>query len=258
MNLIYFDESRNSGTNLNDPEQPVFVLGALVVPESCWQALEADLEAALAEHFPEIAKGGVEVHSSDLRGNRHAFRGVDLARRVAFRDAWLSIAQAHPLRFIARVTVKKQYQKWLGETFGAGAVVINPHIVAFHRIAVAVNDHLRAKGELGVFISDENKEIVKDVEKLIRQLRLADGPLRLSNVVEKGFFIDSAKSRILQLCDMCALHARKMAEAHKLGAGLKEIDRAGVEMLEPLILEGWSEEFWDAMEWLKAWRGEGR
>jgi len=28
MHLIYLDESGNSGTNLTDPQQPIFVLGA--------------------------------------------------------------------------------------------------------------------------------------------------------------------------------------------------------------------------------------
>ena len=48
---------------------------------------------------------------------------------------------------------------------------------------------------LGMFISDENKEIVRDVEKSIKVLRGMEGTLRLSQIVEKGFFIDSAKSR---------------------------------------------------------------
>ncbi len=68
MHLVYFDESGNSGNNLNDPEQPIFVLGALIVPETCWQAVESDLEAELAKHFPEIAAAGEELHSGDLRG----------------------------------------------------------------------------------------------------------------------------------------------------------------------------------------------
>jgi hypothetical protein len=38
MHLVYFDESGNSGNNLNDAEQPIFVLGALIVPETCWQS----------------------------------------------------------------------------------------------------------------------------------------------------------------------------------------------------------------------------
>jgi hypothetical protein len=40
MHLIYLDESGQTGTNLRDTVQPVFVLGALIVPESVWLALE--------------------------------------------------------------------------------------------------------------------------------------------------------------------------------------------------------------------------
>lgn len=39
MHLIYIDESGNTGKNLADPQQPVFVLGALVIPEGSWQWL---------------------------------------------------------------------------------------------------------------------------------------------------------------------------------------------------------------------------
>jgi hypothetical protein len=45
--LIYFDESGQTGTNLRDAVQPVFVLGALIVPESVWLALERDLQTAI-------------------------------------------------------------------------------------------------------------------------------------------------------------------------------------------------------------------
>ncbi len=44
MHLIYLDESGNTGGNLGDSEQPVFLLGALMVPEECWQDLERDLD----------------------------------------------------------------------------------------------------------------------------------------------------------------------------------------------------------------------
>jgi hypothetical protein len=36
MYLVYFDEFGNTGTNLNDSEQPVFVLCALAVPKTKW------------------------------------------------------------------------------------------------------------------------------------------------------------------------------------------------------------------------------
>ena len=47
MHLIYLDESGQTGTNLRDTFQPVFALGALVVPESAWLALEKDCQSNL-------------------------------------------------------------------------------------------------------------------------------------------------------------------------------------------------------------------
>jgi hypothetical protein len=116
-------------------------------------------------------------------------------------------------------------------------------------VAQVVNRYLARLQGRGMFISDENKEIVRDVEKSIRQLRLASGPLRLSQIIEKGFFIDSAKSRVLQLCDMCVLHARKKEEvAGRIAA--KPFDVEGVKLIEPLILRG-NEQIWDVIAWLK-------
>jgi hypothetical protein len=248
MYLVYFDESGNSGNNLNDPEQPIFVLGALIVPESCWQALERDLESTLVAHFPHIAASGEEIHSGDLRGSRGAFKGVPVPQRVALRDAWLEVAKGHDLKFVYRSIEKKRYQKWMHDTFGVG-VAINPHIAAFPLVAQVVNRHLARHRELGMFISDENKEIVRDVEKSLRQLRLSAGPLKLSQVVEKGFFIDSSKSRILQLCDLCVLHARKKEEV-QAGMPEKPFDVEGIKLIGPLILRG-NEQIWDVLEWLK-------
>src|SRR4051794_2853837 len=97
-------------------------------------------------------------------------------------------------------------------------VKINPHVAAFPLVARVVDEYLGGlPGKaLGMFISDENKEIVHDIEKSIKVLRAVTGTLRLGQIVEKGFFIDSKKSRVLQLCDLCALSARKKEEG-KMG-----------------------------------------
>ncbi len=248
MQLVYFDESGNSGNNLNDVEQPIFVLGALIVPEERWQPLERDLEASVVSHVPEVAAAGTEIHSSDLRGSRGAFKGMPVVQRVALRDAWLKVAHDHQLKFVYRSIEKKKYQAWMHETFGVG-VAVNPHIVAFALVAQVINEYLINHKSLGIFISDENKEIVRDVEKSVRQLRLLSGPLRLSQIVEKGFFIDSSKSRVLQLCDLCVLHARKKEEV-KPGAIPKPFDVEGIKLIDPLIHRG-NEQIWDVLDWLK-------
>src|SRR5262245_23446103 len=102
MHLVYIDESGNTGTDLGDPQQPVFVLGSLIVPTDDWQSLEVDLERAIAQLFPKLSTDAVEIHAADLRNGQNVFHGVSVSERIALRDAWLKIAQTHKLAFIYR------------------------------------------------------------------------------------------------------------------------------------------------------------
>lgn len=250
MHLIYVDESGNTGTNFTDSEQPLFVLAALIVPETCWIELESDLEAALRDLCPAIAAADGEIHATELRSGRGAFKGIAVADRIAIRDRWLGIALKHKLKLVYRSLAKRRFQNWLISTFGTG-ITINPHVAAFALVARVVNEHLVALGpkELGMFISDENKEIVRDVEKSIKVLRRKDGALQLTRIVEKGFFIDSAKSRILQLCDLCAMSVRKKEE-RKEGLSAQTVDDSGIALIEGLIHRG-DDSLVDVLQWLE-------
>lgn len=255
MHLVYIDETGNTGTDLHDSQQPIFVLAALIIPATQWQALEADLEAAIKKHFPMLEASDIEIHATDLRSGRGAFKGLPIESRLGLQDEWLKIAKKYELKLIYRAIVKKRFLNWLVTTFGSG-VLINPHIAAFPLIARVVNDYLTSlsASALGMFISDENKEIVRDVEKSIKVLRGIDGTLRLSRIVEKGFFIDSTKSRPLQLCDVCALLARKKEE-RKAGLPAKSIDDSGLDLIEPLIHRG-NESLTDVLAWLTTSKNE--
>ena len=256
MHIIYFDETGNTGTNLRDPQQPVFVLGALIVPEETWQALEAALQAAVEESFGPSRPEDFEVHGTELRNGRGHFHGLPVSERLAFRDRWLTLATEHGLKFVYRAIEKTRFRRWAEGTFGSG-VQINPYVVAFPLVSRVVDEYLAARPgrPLGIFVFDENKEVARDVEKSLRVLRGVESPLRLGRIVEKGFFIDSRKSLLLQLCDVCAFSARKKEE-RELGLPAKEIDTGGIERLEPLIHRG-NEAIWDVIAWVMEEREKG-
>lgn len=251
MNLIYMDESGNTGTNLQDEQQPVFALGALIIPEEKWQSLEADLEQSVEGFYPSPRPENFEVHAKELLSGDNYFKSYSIPQRLALRDMWLDIAVRHELTFVYRAITKKRLQRWIHQSMGSG-VSLNPHIVAFPLVARVLDDYLREQGEraLGIFISDENKEIVRDVEKAIKALRFIDGNLRLGQIIEKGFFIDSAKSLPLQLCDLCLFVARKREET-KIGRKERRIDAGAYERLEPIIHRG-GESLQDILAWLKS------
>ena len=258
MHLIYLDESGQTGTNLRDTAQPVFVLGALIVPEACWLALEKDLQAAVEKSFPAPRPDDFEVHATEISNPRKGhFKQFPIAHRLAFRDEWFRLAQKHALKFVYRAITKKRFADWINNTFGSG-VAINPHVAAFPLVARVVYDLLKSLpgSPLGIFISDENREVVGDVEKAIRFFRGAEGALKLGQIIEKGFFIESEKSLVLQLCDLCVYTARRREEK-KLGLPVKPIDESGLPLIEPLIHVG-DERLRDVNSWLEQEQKKGR
>jgi len=258
MHLIYLDESGQTGTNLKDTVQPVFTLGALIVPENCWLALEIDLQAAIEKSFPAPRPEDFEIHATEISNPRQAyFKQFPIAHRLDFRDDWFRIAQNHALKFVYRAISKKRFADWSYNTFGSG-VAINPHVAAFPLVARVVDDLLKSLpgAPLGIFISDENREVVGDVEKAIRFFRGAEGVLKLGQIIEKGFFIESEKSLVLQLCDLCVYTARRREEK-KLGLSVKAIDDSGIPLIEPLVHVG-DERLRDVNTWLEQQQKKGR
>ena len=250
MHLIYLDESGNSGNNLNHTQQPIFVLSALLVPETEWLPIESELAAEVNRFFP-TRPDDFEIHASEIINPRGFFRAFPVQTRLDFYKALMDVAARHKLRVIHRAIIKKRYLHWLEKTFGAG-VVINPHLAAFPLVAHVVNDFLRQlPGKpLGIFISDENRDVAQDVEKSQRILRGTPGRLHLSQIIEKGFFIDSRKSLLLQLCDLCA-HALRRLEEKKAGITLKPLHEHCIPLVKPLIHRG-TEALPDVLAWLES------
>ncbi len=249
MHLIYFDETGNTGNDLDQPDQPIFVLGALVVPETAWSALEADLLAAIARHVPAPIPVDLEIKGSELHNPRGFFRSLPIVVRLALRDDWLNIAGGHGLRLIYRAIPKRRYKAWLLATFGGG-VAINPHVAAFPLVARVVDDYLRQLpgAPLGIFIFDENRDVVTDIEKSLRVLRSTDGTLRLDRIIEKGFFIDSRSSLPIQLCDLC-IYAGRRKEEVKAGLKVKPLDQTCIPLFDRLVHRG-DEKLTDVLAWL--------
>jgi len=125
-------------------------------------------------------------------------------------------------------------------------------------VARVVDDLLKSLpgSPLGIFISDENREVVSDVEKAIRVLRGTEGVLKLGQIIEKGFFIQSEKSLVLQLADLIVYTARRREE-QKLDLAVKPLDQSGIPLIEPLIHVG-DERFRDVNAWLEQQQKKGR
>jgi hypothetical protein len=120
-------------------------------------------------------------------------------------------------------------------------------------VCMEVDHYLRQTGDdqLGMFIFDEQKETLDDAERSLRTLRLdSKSILKTTNIIEKGFFIDSSKSFALQLVDLAAYYIRKYEE-NELGLRVSDFDKQTFGKIKELASTGIGSNVVDILEWVK-------
>lgn len=247
--LAYMDESGNTGLDFKNPAQPVFVLGSLLVPASDWLSIESELALLVDQHFSEIPEEEREIHTHKLISGSKPFRPFGREHCLTFQRSWMLVAQKYELKFFYQNIDKKRFGAWVDKTYGGG-IKLNPHAMAFPLLSNIINQHLRKQVDdpLGILISDEHKELSSDLEKTLRLLRADTSNLKHDRIIEKCFFIDSSKSLLLQLCDMCVYYARKLHEDAD-GHPIREHHREGISLLQPLIQNA-DTPFQEVLDWM--------
>lgn len=252
MNLVYIDESGNTGLNLKDSQQPMFLLAAMIVPESKWFSLEGHFLDILKEYFRYPLPSPFEIQAKDLKNRRGVFEKLTFAQQLSFRDRMLQLLLDNKIAVVYRRIIKSKFAIFCEKHYGPG-IKVNPYIMALPFVCMEVDHFLRQSGpdQLGMFIFDEQKETLDDAERSLRTLRLdATSILKTSNIIEKGFFIDSSKSFALQLVDLAAYYIRKYEES-KLGLRVSPVDKQTFFRIKDLVSMGVGSSVVDVLEWVK-------
>lgn len=252
MNFVYIDESGNTGLNLKDPQQPVFLLAAMILPESKWFSLEKLFFKAARKYFGDPLPSPFEIQAKDLKSGRGVFENLTFTQQLSFRDKMLQLLLDNKIAVIYMRIIKSKFAAFCEEHYGSG-IKVNPYIMALPFVCMEVDHYLRQTGDdqLGMFIFDEQKETLDDAERSLRTLRLdSKSILKTTNIIEKGFFIDSSKSFALQLVDLVAYYIRKYEE-NELGLRVSDVDKQTFGKIKELASTGIGSNVVDILEWVK-------
>lgn len=257
MILVYVDESGDTGLNLKDVQQPVFVLCALLVPEDLWHRLESDFMQLVGEFFENRIPAEFELHTTDLKSRRGFFAGFTPEQTFAFRDRVFRLVEKFGLQARYMRILKKDFDKFCQKRYGSG-VKVEPYFMALPFLCRDIDRFLAERDTRGILILDEHR-MAGDIDKSLWTLRL-DGAssLRTERIVEKGFSIESRLSVPLQLADFLAYYLRKWEE-HKAGYRTSPYDQAVFPRLGALAqtfaVDGFQDIFaWVAMQTLRKQR----
>ena len=234
MYLVYLGESGNTGTSLEDPNQPHHVYVGLMVHEDQWNEIKVVFSQICEIYFGRSlgeANTPAELQAADIVQGKGFFSSWTKTRRLQFIDALLDILiqRQTPLivsyvdkqEFASAVQTDNQHQRcWRG-----------PWEPAFSRLVFSLdiymdemNMALMSSEEMHSGKPWEIKEraaIIADSGKdagpqLMQQLLKTEIDLPTGAVLENIHFVRSQDSHCTQLADMCAYFMRRWLQQPSL------------------------------------------
>ncbi len=228
MLICYLDESGNTGKRLNDPDQPIHYLAAVIVREDRIREM-GDRLHALADAAP-ASEPLAEYHGDQLFHGTGPWQGVPPRRRVDEYAKALSV-MSEVGAGVAHASINKPLL--ISDQ--------NPHLLALQFLTEKIELWLRSQtdelGQRALLVADHSHEHDQYAFDLIQRMQVAGGPvgerkglnLSLDHIVDGVYFAHSERSWGIQLADMVAFVMNR-SERIRRSAGDPRSDRA-IQML---------------------------
>ena len=203
MLICYLDESGNTGRRLDDPDQPIHYLAAVLVREDRVREM-ADRMQALADAAP-TGEPLVEYHGDQLFHGSGPWQGVRPRHRVSEYAKALAVMSEIDAA-VAHASINKP--RLVGDQ--------NPHLLALQFLTEKVERWLRSQtdelGQRALLVADHSHEHDQYAFDLIQGMQASGGPvgsneglnIALQHIVDGVYFAHSERSWGIQLADLVA------------------------------------------------------
>jgi len=224
MHFFYLDESGDTGNNLADCEQPIFVLAGLSVADKKWNNTKEQLDGIVNRYFAGNVPNNFELHASELLSPRGEgpFEGHQIERRLEMVNNLIGLIAdlGHNIHFFA---IDKRKMEQAECSFATAFSNKSPFLLAFDYLITYMNWHVKenlGQSARGMIVLDEKEEHHESVESIIHNRRYAvPANQKVKWIVEFSYPVDSKKNPMIQLSDLVALCIRRFLE---IETGYKE------------------------------------
>lgn len=220
MHFFYLDESGCTGANLEDENQPIFVLGGFSIADQKWNKTQKAFSQLLADYFDGNVPEGFELHSFELLSpnGEGPFEGHPIEDRLELVRNVLDLVvdSSHDVHFFA---IEKQTLAGAETDFELNYNYNVPYLCAFDYLVTYINWHVKKNlghTARGLIVLDEKDELHADIEKIVHERRFGGvAAHRIKWIVEFSYPIDSRKNPMIQISDLITLCLRRFLEIDK-------------------------------------------
>ncbi len=220
MHFFYLDESGDTGANLQDNQQPIFVLAGLSVADKKWNNTKEKLDQIISRYFDGNIPAGFEVHSHELLSpnGEGPFEGHNIDNRLNLVRELLALVNelGHYVHYFA---IEKSSLTNANCQFNTVYNSLHPYLLSFDYLITYINWHVKenlGQSARGMIVMDEKPEHHESVEAIIHNRRFeVPNNQKVKWIVEFSYPVDSRKNPMIQLSDLVALCVRRFLEIEK-------------------------------------------
>jgi hypothetical protein len=217
MHFYYLDEAGCTGRDLNNGEQPIFVLGGISVRDEGWNKTKQDLAEIVEAYFSGNLPDDFELHANELLSpnGEGPFQGHERAARsaLALRVLGLLESRRHDVHLIG---LDKARIADFAAIDGLGYDCKIPYLVAYDYLVTYINWFVKDKlgqSARGMIILDAKPEFLENIERITSARRFQGAKTsQVKWVVEFSYPVDSRKNPMVQLSDLIVFCSKKFLE----------------------------------------------
>ncbi len=216
MYILYVDEAGNTGTDYDNKQQPIFSLSGIAVNTDKWNNLNnliVEWQKNILPDFPLCEIHATEIYNGKSCRNRtYNFRKLSLEKNLSILEKLVDIVIEINCPIITFIVRKENLKNYCKKNYGS-SLKIDPYLIAFPYISVFFDEFIINNNSNGLIFLDEQKPLVSNIDSILERLKLIDGPeffdIKIINIIERALFLDSSKSKFIQLADLCNFYINR-------------------------------------------------
>ena len=216
MHFFYLDETGCTGADLNNAQQPLFVLGGLSVKAQGWRATTDQFRKLIDDFFVGAAPANFELHAADLANCTGAFAGHTQQQCNDLAHSFLDIIaeRKHSIHFVA---IDKT--RLAAALPGGGHAVVDcsvPYLLGFNYMVSYIERYTKevlGRTVRSMIILDQKDSYQADIDAITNYRRYEIAKARrLKWLVEFSYPVDSMRHPMIQVSDFVIFLTRKFLE----------------------------------------------
>lgn len=200
MKLYYADESGNTGMDLDNSDQPIFVLGTIGLKDKNWHSINNYFNQRKVKIFEEFKN--TEIHTSEIFNppRKSIFHIKNWKENFEILNNLIDLIIELDIEFNFFAIDKKIFKSDLQQRYGK-FVKLDPYFFAFVTLYNDFSKELEKNNDKGIIFLDEILDIPDTLNKIYPKLSENN-----NSIIEKALFLKSKDTNFIQIADILTFY----------------------------------------------------